>query len=96
MDDQTYECLECGVRWGSTDVDEEEISHGFCRRCLRELMKKHVWNNQMRQGFNQCYAQGYDDCQQYECSHRDNCLEYIIQQWEKENVNGKRKGNTNL
>ena len=56
-------------------------------------MKKHVWNNQQRQGFNQCYAQGYEDCSEYECAHRESCLEYIIQQWEKENLNGKRAAN---
>lgn len=86
-----YECLNCGSQWGNQEANDENISHGFCKRCLRDLMKKHVWNRQQKEGFSQCYAKGYNDCTEHVCAFFESCSDYVVQEWEKENINGKRE-----
>jgi hypothetical protein len=83
-----YECIECHAQWGNQSRDDNDISHGFCKRCLRKLQSRFVHNNQAKQGFDQCYAKGHDDCTEYKCAFWSSCLDRTIQEWEKENING--------
>jgi hypothetical protein len=81
-----FMCLECGVRWGNMQASEDHISHGFCKKCVREKVKPFVWRKQEREGYSSCFARGYEDCTEYMCAFRDNCMEACIHEWEVSNL----------
>jgi hypothetical protein len=78
-----YSCLSCKASWGPVS-DEDNISHGFCPRCLRERQKELVWRRQHREYVSDCYARGYDDCTEVKCAFWSSCLDKNIQKWEEE------------
>jgi hypothetical protein len=86
-----YQCIICDSQWGNTILDDENISHGLCKRCLRDRQKELVWKRQQREGFDQCYARGYEDCTEDNCAFFNSCLEEPITEWEKE-VGKKKNG----
>ena len=78
-----YECIHCRIQWGNLTAGDDNISHGVCRRCLRELQKDKVWRRQRREHFSDCYAKGYEDCNETECTFWASCLDKNIQEWEE-------------
>lgn len=94
--DLKYECLRCHAQWGNTTAGDNDISHGICKKCLRELQKEKVWKRQRGEGFSDCYAKGYDDCTEYRCSFWTSCLDEVILAWERENINGQGKNTTHI
>ena len=78
-----YSCISCGAGWGPSS-DENNVSHGFCRKCLREKQKELVWKRQQREGFQKCYARGYEDCDERKCAFWSSCLNKNIQEWEQQ------------
>ena len=77
-----YQCLKCHVCWGDLTAGEDNVSHGFCKRCLREMMKEKIWKRQKKEGFQDCYARGYEDCSENGCAFYGSCLEQVIKEWE--------------
>jgi hypothetical protein len=89
-----YECIHCHVQWGNLTAGDDNISHGLCRRCVRELQKDKVWKRQYRELVSECYAKGYENCGEIGCAFWKTCLEKNIQEWEeREGINyGKAVG----
>jgi hypothetical protein len=87
-----YQCVHCHTQWGDLQAGDDNISHGVCRRCLRELQKDKVWRRQHREYVSDCYARGYDDCTEIKCAFWSSCLDKNIQKWEEEEgISGERK-----
>lgn len=78
-----YYCINCGFVWGNLDAGEDNISHGICRRCLRDLQKDTIRRKQSYEGVSPCYAQGHEDCTERQCTFWCNCLETNIKEWER-------------
>jgi hypothetical protein len=82
-----YQCIHCGVQWGNLTAGDDNISHGFCRKCLREKQKELVWRRQHREYVSDCYARGYEDCTETVCAFWSSCLDKNIREWaEQEGV----------
>jgi hypothetical protein len=85
-----YQCVHCHTQWGELQAGDDNISHGICRRCLRELQKDTVRRRQRREGYSPCYAQGHEDCTEFVCAFYNSCREAEVIGWEKEKgINGK-------
>ena len=84
-----YQCIHCKTQWGNLEAGDDNISHGICRRCLRELQKDKVWRRQEREGYSNCYARGHEDCTEFNCEFYGSCKDESIAEWEKkEGING--------
>lgn len=86
-----YQCIICGRYWGQEDAPDEETSHGYCPRCLRDRQKYLVRKAQNRQGYQACYARGYGDCTEQDCLYWKVCMETEIQEWERQNIDHRKK-----
>jgi hypothetical protein len=79
-----YECLVCHRVWGNLTAGDDNISHGFCKRHVRDRLKEFIWKRQQRDGYQDCYAKGYEDCTEYKCEFWDTCTEGVVGEWERQ------------
>lgn len=84
MSPLTYRCIRCGSEWGDETSSEDNISHGYCRACLRDMQKELVRKKQIREGYSPCYARGYEDCTEERCAFWSSCTERAIKDWEEQ------------
>jgi hypothetical protein len=91
-----YKCLKCQKEWGDLNAGDDNISHGFCRRCLRELQKDTVRRRQRNEGYSPCYAKGYEDCSEECCAFWSNCLEENIKEWERHTIYENSQGKEDI
>jgi hypothetical protein len=78
-----YECILCHRVWGYRDIKEDELSSGICPECFRDNYVPLIHRRQLREGYNACFAQGYEDCTEFGCVFRFACLEINIEQWKE-------------
>ena len=85
-----YRCISCGFSWGNLEANENDISHGICKSCLRSLQTDLVRKRQIKEGFSDCYAHGYEDCTELMCYFWSSCLDSTVKEW-KERVENESK-----
>lgn len=75
-----YSCVMCGRTWG--DPQALDISHGYCRDCIREHFSERIWKHQLRKTGIACFAT-CETCGNLECIYRSACLPSEVQEWRK-------------
>lgn len=70
-----YQCLKCSIQWedGIFEEDQQDLSHGFCLRCIRELLKPFYIKKQIKLGIEPCYASN-KPCFDENCVYRETCI----------------------
>ena len=67
-----YECVKCGKRWGRGKGD---VSHGLCRKCLKDCLTPTYRRRQLRENNFDCFGKCTGYCDQTECKYRHLCLD---------------------
>ena len=79
-----YECILCNTLWSFDDnPDFDNISSGYCAKCIRTEFKNKIHNWQLRDSGFDCFGTAYDYCDQSECMFRHACIETNIHEWEQ-------------
>ena len=79
-----YKCLTCGLEWGDPKAPETQISHGYCRLCVRHLYTDKIRRSQLKSGYSDCFNRGYNDCSEGTCWFRAACQDRLVQDWQEE------------
>jgi hypothetical protein len=87
-------CIVCGIEWGSADIEDDDITGALCPECIRDRYTDRIRNHQMRNGYQDCFARGFEDCQEYECAFRYACQESSIAHWKGQVINEEGKTKT--
>lgn len=74
-------CIVCSVEWGSSDISEDDITGALCPECTRSNYTERIRDYQIRNGHSDCFARGYEDCEEFDCIHRYACLAALIAGW---------------
>ena len=74
-----YQCISCKTIWNDekNNIDAlpgAEYSHGLCKPCARQLLKKKVRMKQMKEGNFDCFCKADQYCDQSKCAYREICL----------------------
>lgn len=77
-----YKCLQCGIEWGDPRANDQEISHGWCPQCIRELYTERIHQSQLKAGYSACFNRGFNDCGEEDCCFRVACQDYLVHVWE--------------
>jgi hypothetical protein len=78
-----YQCILCGIEWGSPEAGDADISHGCCPLCLRQLYTERIRSGQLRSGYSDCFNRGFNDCNEIECWFRQACQDHFVEDWKK-------------
>jgi len=68
-----YQCVKCGKIWGRGRKDD--ISHGLCRRCLKECLTPIYRQRQLREKNFDCFGKCSGYCDQLTCKYRELCVD---------------------
>ena len=70
----TYQCIACKKNWITNDLVTEDISHGFCKECVRERLAPIYQKKQLDEGHFDCFARSMGYCDQINCKYRPICI----------------------
>lgn len=70
----TYKCINCGYMWVE-GIETNDISHGYCRDCLKEILTEKIRAKQLIEGNFDCFNNGTDYCDQYNCKYYWLCVD---------------------
>ena len=83
-----YECLICKTQWGLGP--SENISHGLCNRCIRELYADKIRAEQLKYSGIACFLTGHEDCREFSCRYRSACLDSEYKRWKETIIEGNK------